>query len=92
MKSRFHCAGHISHMPKERLPKQHLFGQLKEGHCHQGGPKLQYKDVLKRDFKSCKIDFNRFEHLSKDRAQWISICHSALERFEEDRIEHLQHK
>ena len=58
--------------------------------CHQGGPKLCYKDSIKANMKSCGIDFLHFEKLSSNRANWRSLCHSSLQQFEENRIRHLQ--
>ena len=66
-KCQFRWAGHMSRMPNDRIPKQLLFGQLEQGHPHQGGPKLRYKDSIKANMKSCGIDFLHFEKLSSDR-------------------------
>ena len=83
MKCQFHWAGHMSRMLNDRIPKQLLFGQLEQGHRHQGGPKLRYKDSIKVNMKSCGIDFLHFEKLSSDRTNWRSLCHSSLQQFED---------
>ena len=90
MKCQFRWAGYMSRMPNDKIPKQLLLGQLEQGHRHQGGPKLRYKDFIKANMKSCGIDFLHFEKLSSDRTNWRSLCHSSLQQFEENRIRHLQ--
>ena len=89
MKCQFRWVGHMSRMPNDRIPKQLLFGQLEQGHRHQGCPKLRYKDSIKANKKSCGIDFLHFEKLSSDRTNWRSLCRSSLQQFEENRIRHL---
>ena len=80
----------MSRMPKDRIPKQLLFGQPEQGHRHQCCPKVRYKDFIKVNIKSCGIDFLHFEKLSNDRTSWRSLCHSSLQHFKENRIRRLQ--
>lgn len=47
LKYQFRWSEHVAQMPKEKIPKQVLFDQLKRGKWHQGGSWMQYKDSLK---------------------------------------------
>ena len=41
-------------MQDGRIPKDVMFGQLKEGKRRRGRPKLRYKDVVKRDLNKIR--------------------------------------
>ena len=43
-------------MNDSRIPKKILYGELAEGKRRQGGQKLRYKDVAKRQLKAMDLD------------------------------------
>ena len=55
---RLRWLGHVRRMDKGRIPKDLLYGELVEGTCPVGRPHLRFKDVCKRDMKTCHIDTN----------------------------------
>ena len=57
-----------------------------------GGPKLRYKDVLKRSFKNVGIPFKQFEALAVSRSSWKSSIKKGVKNYEWKRIEHQQVK
>ena len=56
-KRRLRWIGHVRRMGNGRIPKDIMFGQLKDGNRPKGRPRLRYKDVVKRDLKKTDIDF-----------------------------------
>ena len=44
-----------------------MFGQLKVDKCKYGRPKLQYKDVVKRDLYKAKVDHIKLENEAADK-------------------------
>ena len=67
-------AGHVAHMGDERLPKQIIFSQLKEGKRDQGRPKLRYKDVIKRNLRKRNIPTTSWFDTAQDRNNWRRAC------------------
>ena len=67
MKRRLRWIGHVSRMQDGRIPKDVMFGQLKEGKRRRGRPKLRYKDTLKATMKDCLIDPDTWEQSATDR-------------------------
>ena len=62
--------GHIHCMPIDRLPKQILYGELTVGKRPVGRPKLQYKDVRKRELKDYGIDPMHWQTDAEERTTW----------------------
>ena len=84
--------GHVVRMPRSRIPKQLLYGELTEGKRSVGGQLLRFKDTLKRSMKECYLDPSKLEELAEDRPLWRSEVKSGLQRFEEDRHLKLQER
>ena len=62
--------GHIHRMDENRLPRQLLYSQLSIGKRNRGRPKLRFKDVMKRNMKSKKINYTTWQTLANDRIAW----------------------
>ena len=67
---RLRWLGHVHRMDDGRIPKDLLYGELKEGERDQGRPLLRYRDVCKRDMKALDIDPSSWERLASDRDAW----------------------
>jgi len=63
-------AGHVTRMSDDRIPKQLLYGELKEGKRSRGGQKKRYKDTLKHNLTVCNINPDNWETLAADRDLW----------------------
>ncbi|XP_076061652.1 uncharacterized protein LOC143037400 [Oratosquilla oratoria] len=74
--------GHVIRMPENRLPRQVLFGELRDGTRATGGQKKRFKDQLKRNLKKCGIEPNQLETLASDRCTWRLTIKKAAETFE----------
>ncbi|XP_076031963.1 uncharacterized protein LOC143019868 [Oratosquilla oratoria] len=77
--------GHVIRMPENRLPRQALYGELRDGTRVTGGQKKRFKDQLKRNLKKCGIEPNQLETLASDRCTWRLTIKQAGETFEEKR-------
>nr|XP_049699970.1 uncharacterized protein LOC126055306 [Helicoverpa armigera] len=67
---RLRWLGHVQRMEPSRLPRQTLLGQISDAKRPVGRPLLRFKDSVKRDMVSFKIDPNIWEKLSDDRDSW----------------------
>ncbi|XP_060759866.1 uncharacterized protein LOC132870238 [Neoarius graeffei] len=76
--------GHVVRMPNYRLPKQILYGQLKEGKCTQGGQKKRYKDMIKVHLRKCHFNLNNWEEAALKRDEWRRMVHEGTAHLEED--------
>ncbi|GFR69794.1 hypothetical protein ElyMa_003766800 [Elysia marginata] len=47
--------GHVCRMEDSRIPKVFLYGELASGSRLTGRPTLRFKDVCKKDLKTCGI-------------------------------------
>ena len=77
--------GHVIRMPENRLPRQVLYGELRDGTRAAGGQKKRFKGQLNSNLKSCNIDPNQLEELASDRPAWRSTIKQGIEIFEENR-------
>ena len=77
--------GHVIRMPDNRLPKQILYGQLKDGQRRQGGPKKRFKDQAKVTLKKCRIQPSNLETLAADRTAWRTSISRGIATLEQDR-------
>ena len=85
-KSRLKWVGHVNRMPDHRYPKQLLFSQLAEGKRNRGKPKQRWKDLIKRDFKQCNIDHEKWADLSaeENKYKWRELIHKGIEKWGEE--------
>ena len=67
---RLRWLGHAHRMEPDHLPREILYGELREGVRHVGRPLLRYKDVIKRDLRSALIDTSAWEDIAKHRDTW----------------------
>ena len=79
---RLHWLGHVRRMDKGRIPKDLLYGELVEGTRLAGRPHLCFKDVCKRDMKTCHIVTNT---CAKDCATWRLLVKQGTKRSEKER-------
>ena len=79
-------------MQDGRIPKDVMFGQLKEGKRKRGRPKLRYTDVVKRDLHRIKVEHTKWENEAADRKVWKSKCKEGIKLAESDRISYLKLK
>ena len=52
---RLRWLSHVCRMDDGRIPKDIMYGELATGTRPTGGPTLRYKDVCKRDLKTCNV-------------------------------------
>ena len=90
IKRRLRWIGHVRRMQDGRIPKDVMFGQLKEGKRRRGRPKLRHKDVIKRDLNKIKIDHTKWENEAADRKVWKSHCKEGIKTAECDRLSYLR--
>ena len=91
-KRRLRWIGHVRRMGNGHIPKDIMFGQLKDGNRPKGRPHLCYKDVGKRDLRNTDIDFETWESIADDRNLWRSVCHEGVRKAEDDRLQDLRLK
>ena len=89
LKAQMRWTGHVIRMEDSRIPRQVLYGELREGSRRQGRPKLRYKDTLKNTLKWSGIQPRHLETNASDRSGWRSLTHKATTAFEEDRRQRL---
>ena len=61
---------HVHGTEPDRLPRQVLYGELREGVRCAGRPLLRFKDVCKRDWRLAEINPSTWEVLAPDRDAW----------------------
>ena len=61
---------HIAWSRPDRLPRETLYGELREDVRHVDRPLLCYKDFIKRDLRSALIDISAWEDIAKHRDTW----------------------
>eukprot|EP00795_Rhopilema_esculentum_P002530 gene2530-725_t len=59
--------GHVHRMGRESLPRQILYSPLEMGQRNQGGPRLRFKDVTKRNMKWRDIRTQNWQAKARDR-------------------------
>ena len=67
---RLRWLGHAYRMERDRLPREILYGELREGVRCVGRPLLRYKDVIKRDLRSALIDTSTWEDIANHQDTW----------------------
>ena len=71
--------GHTHRMGPDRLPREILYGELREGVRR---PLLRYKDVIKRDLRSALIDTSAWEDIAKHRDAWRQSVKAGVSKAE----------
>ena len=79
---RLRWLGHVCRMEDGRIPKDILYGELATGTRPTGRPILRYKDICKRDLKSCNINHQNLESTTTDRAIWRSTIKTIVKQVE----------
>ena len=89
---RLRWLGHVRRMKAGRIPKDMLYGELREGTRSIGRPHLRFKDVCKRDMKLTAIEPSTWESSAADRQQWRSTIYEGVKFAEETRNSKLADK
>ena len=84
--------GHVMRMADNRLPKQMLYGQLKEGKRTQGGQKKRYKDNIKTHLRQCHLSLTSWEEVALQRSMWSRMVHEGTSHLEKDLHRAAEHK
>ncbi|KAJ8397138.1 hypothetical protein AAFF_G00009920 [Aldrovandia affinis] len=71
-------------MPSTCLPKQILYGQLKEEQRTQGGQKKRYKDNIKTHLRKCRFNLNSWEEVALNRNLWSRMVYEGTAQQEKD--------
>ena len=58
---RLRWLGHVHRMDPHRLPREILYGELRDGARRVGRPQLRFKHVCKRDMKGAQINADTWE-------------------------------
>ena len=61
---------HVHRMEPDRLPREILYGELREGARRVGRPLLRYKNDSKRDLRAAQIDTSTWEDIAKHWDTW----------------------
>ena len=67
---RLRWLGHAHPMEPDHLPREILFGEMREGIIRVGRPLLRYKEIIKRDLRSALIDTSAWDDIAKHRDTW----------------------
>ena len=70
LKRQLRWFGHVVRMPGDRLPRQVLYGELKDGKRSSGGQRKRYKDNMKRTLKQFHLDPLTAESDAAERCGW----------------------
>ena len=84
--------GHVIRMEDSRLPKQLLYGELREGERSVGGQKKRHKDHVKTILRKCEINPDSLETLASNRLEWRTVCQRGVLCLEENRLEAMRRK
>ena len=79
---RLRWLGHVCRMDDGRIPKDIMYGELATGTRPTGRPTLRYKDVCKRDLKTCSISPGNLESATADRTLWRSTVKAGVKQAE----------
>ena len=85
LRNRLRWAGHVARMDNNRLPKQIMFGELRDGKRKIGTPKKRFLDELKTSLKSSGLNHSEWEERASNRTSWRSDVRSGVKSFEENR-------
>lgn len=90
LKAQMRWTGHVIRMEENRIPRQVMYGELREGSRKQGRPKLRFKDTIKSNLKWSGIQPRQLEACASDRSGWRSFTSKATATFDEDRRRRLE--
>ena len=79
-------------MEDSRLPKQLLYGVMREGERSVGGQKKRHKDLVKTILKKCEINPVSLGVLATDSVEWRTVCHRGVQCLEENRHKNMRRK
>ena len=68
-------------MEPDHLPREILYGELREGVGGVGRPLLRYEDVIKRDFRSALIDTSAWEASSNSEINGGKVSKRGFQRW-----------
>tara|TARA_B110001454_G_scaffold15635_1_gene14033 strand:+ start:278 stop:3463 length:3186 start_codon:yes stop_codon:yes gene_type:complete len=91
-KNRIRWAGHVTRMTDDRIPKQLLYCQLREGKRSVGRQKKRFKDSLKESLKDFSIDPSSWEVKAQNRPTWRRLTNQGAKRYEKERAEEAKRK
>ena len=89
LKAQLRWTGHVIRMEPFRLPRQLLYGELRQGQRPRGRPKKRFKDCIKNNLKHSGTPPTELENLAQDRSAWRSLTKQAQEIFETNRRDYL---
>ena len=81
---RLRWLGHVHRMETQRLPREILYGELRDGARRVGRPLLRFKDSIKRDLKAAFINATSWEDTAADRVTWRHSVKAGALRAEKD--------
>ena len=90
LKTQLRWTGHVIRMEPERIPRQLLYGELREGKRKRGRPLKRYKDGLKEILAHAGLPPKQLEASAQDRAGWRTLTRRAHSSFEEKRCNNVQ--
>ena len=79
---RLRWLSHAHRVEPDRLPREILCGELREGVRRVGRPLLRYKDVMKRGLRSALIDTSAWEDIAKHRDTWRQSVKAGVSKAE----------
>ena len=89
LKAQLRWTGHVIRMEPHRLPRQLLYGELRQGQRPRGRPRKRFKDCVKDNLKHSYMPAKDLEVCAQDRAVWRSLTRKAQEEFEDNRRNHI---
>ena len=89
LKAQLRWTGHVIRMEPFRLPRQLLYGELRQGQRPRGRPKKRFKDCIKNNLKHSGTPPTELENLAQDKSAWRSLTRQAQEIFETNRRDYL---
>ena len=89
---RLRWLGHVYRMSNDRIPKQLLFGELKNASRPVDRPKLRFKDVCKDTMKQVHINHEVWENLARNRPAWREAVRSGVKRQEVQLVQDWEEK
>ena len=84
--------GHVVRMENGRIPKDLLYGELKQGNRSKGRPRLRFKDVCKRDLRALEVGLAAWEAVASDRKTWRQAVRGGLSSYEESLAQQQEEK
>ena len=87
-RNRLRWCGHVIRLEDNRIPKQLLYGELREGKRKPSKPKKRYKDGVRECLKAVDIDESDWETNATDRPLWRKMIYDYTTSFEQKRIAH----